>query len=166
MAWQWKGWSTIGWGLLGLVAILFSFEIVNRLVGSPPFSYGGGLGRPIILPQDWALLLLLLSLWIVTTLGEEVMFRGYLQTSLSEYYGPGVGLIGAAFLFSLRHIPADIYWGWGASASQWASRILQLAIGALIFGWIRNRSQSSVATWVTHLLLWISVIVINAVNTT
>lgn len=165
LAWHWNGWSTLGWGLVGLGLILSSMPVVNWLVGSAPFSYGGGIGTVSLRsPQGWALLLLLLFLWFVTTLGEEVMFRGYLQTALSERYGTLVGLLGAALLFSLRHTPADIYWGWGASAGQWISRLLQLAIGALVFGWIRHRSQSTVATWITHLLLWVSVIFISALN--
>jgi len=159
LAWHWNGWSTLAWGLLGLGLVLASFPIVNRLVGSTPFSYGGGFG-PLRLPQDWPLLLLLLALWLVSTLGEEVMFRGYLQTGLSERHGALVGSLGAALLFCLRHTPADLYWGWGAPAAQWASRLLQLAAGALIFGWIRYRSQSAVATWITHLLLWLLVVVV------
>ena len=164
LAWRWEGWSTIGWGLLGLVAILGSAEIINRLVGTPPFSYGGGLDRPLVLPQDWTLLLLLLALWIVTTLGEEIMFRGYVQTGLSERYGALAGLLGGALLFALRHTPADLYWGWRASTGQWTSRLVQLAVTALILGWIRHLSHSTVSTWVAHLLLWISVVIINAVG--
>jgi membrane protease YdiL (CAAX protease family) len=157
LAWHWNGWSTLSWGLLGLGLILASFPLVNRLVGSTPFAYGSGIG-PLRLPQDWPLLLLLLALWLVSILGEEVMFRGYLQTGPSKRYGALVGLLGAALLFSLRHTPADLYWGWGAPAVQWASRLLQLAASALIFGWIRYRSQSVVATWITHLLLWLLVV--------
>lgn len=166
LAWNWKGWSNVGWGIIGLLAILATFEIVNRFVGTPPFAYGGGLGRPLTFPQDSPLLLLLLTLWLVTTLGEEIMFRGYLQTSLSEIYGALSGLMGAALLFALRHLPADLFWGSGASWQQWTSRILQLGLSALILGWLRQRTNSTITTWITHLCLWIAVIVINAVADT
>jgi membrane protease YdiL (CAAX protease family) len=103
-------------------------------------------------------LFLLLALVVVTTLGEEIMFRGYIQTGLERRYGVAIGWLVAALLFSLRHMPADLYWGWGAPAIQWISRLSQLGGGALIFGWIRHRSRSTISTWIMHLLGWIYVI--------
>jgi len=88
------------------------------------------------------------------------MFRGYIQTALAQRYGPVAGLLGAALSFAPRHTPADFYWGAGAPAIHWVSRLLQLAGVALIFGWIRLRSGSTISTWVMHLLGWMYVILI------
>ena len=127
LAWSWRGWRTVAWGLLGFGLIVLTTPLVNYLVGAPPFAYGGGFG-PITPSQNWtgalALLALLLTLWLVTTLGEEIMFRGYLQTGFSQRFGPLAGLLVTALLFALRHTPADLYWGWGAPIQQWASRLL------------------------------------------
>ncbi len=159
LAWRWNGWRTAAWGVMGIVlGFILLFPVVNWLVGSTPFSYGGGVG-PITL-RDWPLLVLVLALLLVTTLGEEVMFRGYIQTELTQRYGSVVGLLGAALLFSLRHTPADLYWGSGAPAIEWVSHVMQLAGGALVFGWIRHRSQSTISTWIMHLLGWIYVVLI------
>ncbi len=161
LAWRWRSWRTMAWGLLGFGLIALSMPLVNYLVGAPPFAYGSA--GPITSAQGWAralaLLTLLLTLWLVTTLGEEIMFRGYLQTGFSQRYGPLVGLLVAALLFALRHTPADLYWGWGAPLQQWASRLLQLGCAALVLGWVRYRSGSTIATWIAHLVLWFAVVV-------
>lgn len=161
LAWHWHGWRTVAWGMVGFGLLILATPLVNWLVGASPFAYGGGFG-PITPSQDWvgalALLALLLTLWLVTTLGEEIMFRGYLQTGFSQRSGPLGGLLIAALLFALRHTPADLYWGWGAPFQQWTSRLLQLAIAALVLGWVRYQSGSTIATWITHLMLWIAVV--------
>ena len=161
LAWHWRGWRTLAWGMAGFGLIALSAPLVNWLVGAPPFAYGGGIG-PITPAQDWAsaraLLGLLLALWLITPLSEEIMFRGYLQTGFGQRYGPLTGLLVAALLFALRHTPADLYWGWASPGQQWASRLLQLGCAALVLGWIRYRSGSTIAAWITHLVLWIAVV--------
>jgi membrane protease YdiL (CAAX protease family) len=135
LAWRWRGWRTVAWGLLGFGLIAFSAPLINWVVGRPPFAFGGGFG-PITSAQGWTqaftLLALLLILWLVTTLGEEIMFRGYLQSGFSQRFGPLAGLLVSALLFMLRHTPADLYWGWGAPPQQWASRLIQLGCAALV----------------------------------
>ena len=37
--------------------------------------------------------------------------------------------------------------------TQWVSRLLQLYIGALVFGWIRQRSGSTISTQIMHILI-------------
>ena len=157
LAWRWDGWRTVGWGVLGFgLGFVLLFPLVNWAVGSPPFSYGGGIGAVTL--RDWPVLFLLLALVVVTPLGEEIMFRGYIQTGQERRHGVAVGWLVAALLFSLRHTPADLYWGRDAPAIQWISRLSQLGGGALIFGWIRHRSRSTISTWIMHLLGWIYVI--------
>jgi membrane protease YdiL (CAAX protease family) len=163
LGWHWRGWRTLAWGMLGVSLFLAVTFLVVKVVGSPSFPYGQGIG-PLTLPQDLPLVLLMVALWLITTLGEEIMFRGYMQTGLTERYGLAVGLLLPALLWGLRHHPADLYWGWGAPMNQWLSRLGQLYLGALIFGLVRHWSKSTTATWIAHLLLWLAVIIINAMG--
>ena len=152
--------AVVAWGVLGVSLFLAVTLLVVKVVGSPSFPYGQGIA-PLTLP----LALLLVALWLVTALGEEIMFRGYMQTGLTERYGLAVGLLLPALLWGMRHHPADLYWGWGAPMAQWVSRLGQLYLGALIFGLMRHWSKSTIATWIAHLLLWLAVIIINAIGT-
>ncbi|MCW4036741.1 MAG: CPBP family intramembrane metalloprotease [Candidatus Bathyarchaeota archaeon] len=162
IAWRRYGIRTYGWAvvglLLGFVAVPYG---VSWLFG-PSFPYGEGVA--LRLPEDWPVLLLMVFLILVSTLGEEVMFRGYIQTGLEEVYGPMRGVLIPVALFSLRHLPADLYWGQGASIFQWASRLVQIWSLAFVFGLVRLRSRSTVSTWVMHLLGYLTVIITNALN--
>jgi len=143
------GWRTVGWGISGFIMTLAVLLVVYLAFG-PPFSYAGG--GPIELP--FLLLFALISIHsVIVALGEEVMFRGYVQTGIGRQYGQKEGLLVGALLFSLRHHPADLYWGWGAPLAQCVSRLLQLYVGALVFGWIRQRSGSTVSTLIMHILI-------------
>jgi len=147
LAWNIYGWRTVGWGAIGFITTLAVLLVVS-LAFIPPFSYAKG--GPVDLP--FLLLFPLVSTHsLVVPLGEEVMFRGYVQTGIGRRYGKKEGLLVGALLFSLRHHPADLYWG--APLAQWVSRLLQLYIGALVFGWIRQRSGSTISTLIMHLLI-------------
>lgn len=159
LAWRWDGWKTVGWGLLAFIlGFVLLFPAVNGLVGSYPFPYNSESIGPINIVTQWYLFVMILALWIVTVLGEEVMFRGYIQTALDKRYGAIIGIIGTALLFSLRHTPADLYWGWNAPILQWVSRLAQLISLALILSLVRYRSKSMIPTVIAHGLGWFYVI--------
>lgn len=85
-------------------------------------------------------------------LGEEIFFRGYVQSRLNEAFGRpyrpfgvscGWGLAIAALLFGFAHVlaPGDPFqWGWG----------LWTAIAGSIFGYLREKSGSVLAPAVAH----------------
>ncbi len=85
-------------------------------------------------------------------LGEEVFFRGYVQSRLNESFGRpyrllgvpcGLGMAIAALLFGMAHVlsPAEpVQWGWG----------LWTAIIGVIFGYLREKSGSVLAPAVAH----------------
>ena len=52
LAWRWRGWRTVAWGLLGFGLIVLSAPLINWVVGTPPFAYGSGFG-PITSAQGW-----------------------------------------------------------------------------------------------------------------
>ncbi|MFQ6058392.1 MAG: type II CAAX prenyl endopeptidase Rce1 family protein [Anaerolineae bacterium] len=156
LAWRWRGWSTLGWGVLGYALGMAAALAINVGLG-PPFSYGAGI-QPASRLELVLLLLILVVLIAVTTLGEETMFRGYLQTELTERYGAWVGILLPALLFGLRHLPSDLYYGQGASPAMWLSRLSQLYLGAVVFGLTRHAARSTASTWIMHLLTYLTAI--------
>ena len=104
---------------------------------------------------------LLAVLWrfFCAGVGEEVFFRGYVQSRLNEAFGRpwrllgvrfGPGLIGAALLFGLVHVlnPFDYFTGEG-SLAWWHG----LATVAAPYGFLREKTGSVVCPAITHGLL-------------
>jgi len=54
----------------------------------------------------------------LVALGEEMLFRGIIQTELSESVNPNFGLVASSVLFGLYHVP---YNGWGYSLRAMAA---------------------------------------------
>jgi membrane protease YdiL (CAAX protease family) len=118
----------------------------QQLIGDPLAMPGQRLTRVAELAAAVALL------WVLTAAGEEMMFRGWMQTILTRDYGAWVGIGVAALLFGLRHVPMDVHAGLSQQAppSAWISRMLQLCAGAAVFGVARHRARSTWASWITH----------------
>jgi membrane protease YdiL (CAAX protease family) len=157
LGWQWTGWRAIGFGSAAFLLILLLSTVVNRLSGMPiPYNLPGR--SPISahslsgIPGVLTLLLIYVGL---TSVGEETMFRGLLQGQLSRRFGAVPGILGAALLFGLRHLPADIFYGhaWNATPGMWVSRELQLYGTGLLLGLACYFGRSTYASWIAHLLL-------------
>ena len=132
--------------------------IINRLVGegipyNPPEASGGITAQNLL--DIAGLLLGLLSFMGITILGEETMFRGWIQTQVGNRHGIWVGLMLAVILFGLRHLPADIYYAyiWHATPRMWLSRQLQLYAVAFCLGLARHFGGSTYASAIMHVLI-------------
>jgi len=95
-----------------------------------------------------------ISLWsflniFVLAFAEEVLFRGYLQTRLTEWLGDQRGWILTAFLFSFSHLFLRIL-----SVNMSFSRTLVSCIaifpGALFLGYLFSKCKNVVAPTVFH----------------
>lgn len=159
LGWQWTGWRIVGIGLLGC---LLSFAIAlatQQNIGDP-------LSPPSVRTTSFAqVILLLLLLFVLTALAEETMFRGWIQTTLTQEYGVWVGMGVTAVLFGLRHLPMDLYVGLSQNAplSAWVSRMLQLNTGAILFGVARNWARSTWASWIMHEGALILIVVVSVI---
>jgi membrane protease YdiL (CAAX protease family) len=131
-------WSSVAWGVLGA---LFSFAVVVALtrahhrVGRTLRWYCAQLA-PIFCKMPLAQVVLLS---LAAGVCEELLFRGFLQTWLSQLSSPLLGLLGASFVFALLH---------------WASLIYVLLIFAfgLILGFVYQASGSLLGVVVWHAL--------------
>jgi membrane protease YdiL (CAAX protease family) len=100
-------------------------------------------------------LLSILYFYLFVALGEELFFRGYVQTRLNAVFGRpfgwlgirwGWGLVMAALLFGLWHL------GWPQGAPAWP-HVLWTAFAGLLFGTVREKSDSAIASAVLHGIL-------------
>lgn len=84
------------------------------------------------------------------------MFRGWIQTQAGQRYGMWAGLLLSAVLFGLRHLPADLFYAgvWQATPRMWLSRLLQLYLGAVLFGLVRHFGKSTYASAIMHGLMF------------
>ena len=108
----------------------------------------GALSPPLRLPPDFVLLAL--SQLVVVGLPEELFFRGYLWDRLSARWHPRWRIMGAPLgltwlltsaLFALGHVAVDLN-----------PQRLMVFFPALIFGWMRARSDSIVPGTIFHAL--------------
>jgi len=157
LGWRWGGWRTIWIGLLGFVVYMVTMigtQLIGEPIGSPPQRF-----------TSQELVFVLILLLVLTAAAEEMMFRGYIQTILTKEYGTWIGIGSAAMLFGLRHLPMDLYNGLvqHAPPTAWISRMLQLYIGALLFGMARHRAKSTWASWIMHEAVLILIVILGIV---
>jgi membrane protease YdiL (CAAX protease family) len=161
LGWTWSGWIIVPVVLGGFGVIRGLNALIGRYIGpSIPYSLPGS-SSPIqanSLQQLVGLLLFLLFFVVLTVTGEETMFRGLVQGEAVRRYGPWLGLLVAAVLFGLRHLPADLFYAraWSATPRMWASRQLELYSAGLILGFARRIGRSTYASALVHCLLLLS----------
>lgn len=103
-------------------------------------------------------LVLFLTYALFVAFGEEVIYRGYMQSRLNEVFGKpfhffgvwfGWGLMLTALLFGLTHVglvsllfglSAEVTWAWG----------LWTFFGGLVFGFVREKSGGILAPALLH----------------
>jgi membrane protease YdiL (CAAX protease family) len=83
--------------------------------------------------------------------GEEIVWRGYIQTRLIAYSGTLKGLVATSLLFAILHFPVRYYQHSGVALEALASALLVLPVG-LLFGYIMLKSQNIIPSSIFHLL--------------
>lgn len=96
---------------------------------------------------------------LVAGLGEELIFRGYIQSRLNEVLGRpfrigdtqfGWGLFIASFLFGLAHIFNGVDFMRGPVNFQWTWGLSSFLSGTFIFGYLREKTGSILAGALLH----------------
>jgi len=132
----------------------FTLPLLAVLLAAAPamaIHHGGAVGRVIGVTS---------ALVLCTGLGEEMFFRGYVQSRLNGVFGRpwriltvslGPGLLVSSALFALIHVlnPArpfhgswELSWLWGVSTF----------LSGLLFGWLRDLTGGSWAPAIVHAL--------------
>lgn len=150
--WNWSGLKVLGWGVVGFGSSFGVSLLLNRLTGNQTIQYAPVGSRSFSQHEMQAMALMLLFL---PAAGEEMMFRGMLQSYITRLSGRWAGICIAAVLFAVRHHPSDIYFGLlnHASLGAWINRFVGLYLVAFIFCFVRDRARSTWASWISHMLL-------------
>jgi len=117
LGWRWNGWRSLVVSGLAFVSFYVLVKVIVWSVGgSIPYNLPGAPGEGIAInePSDilrvLGMLLGLLAFVMFTVVGEETMFRGWIQTQIGKRHGVWVGLMMGVVLFGLRHLPADLFY--------------------------------------------------------
>jgi len=90
-------------------------------------------------------------LCIVVGFGEEICWRGYVQTRLVAYVGNLKGLVIASLLFAVVwHFPLEFYLQSGVVLDALAYTLTRLAPG-LLFGYLMLKSQNILPSSIFHI---------------
>ncbi len=133
-----------GWVVAGAAVLLGIALVLGVLVELLPLSepsehqvFEIAEERPEIL-----LLMVPMSLLFVGP-GEEVLFRGVIQTRLVEFYGDAMGIVVTSIVFAAAHLPA--YAGEGVGIS-----IAILFSLSIVIGWLYERTDNLVVPALVH----------------
>lgn len=93
--------------------------------------------------------------YFFVAMSEEILFRGYIQSKLNTVFGRprsffgtrwGWGLIISSLVFGLWHL------GWSTGIINWP-HVLWTLFSGLIFGFVREKSESIIAPTILHGIL-------------
>lgn len=102
-------WRDAGAGVVATIPMLVLFWMVAQSTW-PPFERVRGILDEFLLPILAPCTTLdLLAISIAAGIGEEVAFRGLLQSGLAEWLSPTAGLVLASVLFGLAHCATATY---------------------------------------------------------
>ena len=129
------------------LGILTSGILIAALSFLAPFLSAGFVGLSI------PMIYLLMSC-IVIGFGEEIVFRGYMQTRLTAFLGAGAGIIVTSLLFVLYNFPVGYFCFSGDIPLSLLYAVWRLSPG-LVYAYAFHRSQNVLPSAILHsLLLW------------
>ncbi len=124
---------------------LVSVVLVGVLAVLSPWLGGGFAGFSV--PTIY----LFLS-YVVIALGEEAVFRGYIQTRLVASSGSILGVGGATLLYALYNVPLGFFCYGGNVFSALVYGAWRLSTG-LVYGYAFHKSQNIVPSVIVHIFL-------------
>jgi membrane protease YdiL (CAAX protease family) len=131
--------SSLGWGLAGYLAAL-PLVIVVSLVNQKIWQGQGGSNPilPIVLGNrdGIALLLFFFTATIAAPLFEEILFRGFLLSSLTRYFPMWGAIALSSLIFAIAHLSL--------------SEVLPLATLGMVLGFVYVRSRNLFSSMFLH----------------
>lgn len=144
------------------------FFVLARLLRTQPSRYGlSGMSVGVLLMAGWGIsaespvtkaLAVFVTYAVFVGFGEEILYRGYIQSRLNEAFGRpytvfgvkiGWGMVIASLLFGLSHVGL-VTWILGPSRPlTWAWGFWTF-FGGFVYGLVREKSGSIVAPAILH----------------
>ncbi len=132
----------IGWGVLGFFIAMVSAVAVLTLIMKLGLVPASMMQNQSSQPSPIEFLLMLFFGLAIAGFQEETIFRGFLQSVLTERFGNWKGNILQAAAFSIAHIgyyPSD----------AWHLFILAFVLG-IVFGWLKMKRGTLIVPWIAH----------------
>ncbi|WP_026038444.1 CPBP family intramembrane glutamic endopeptidase [Clostridium arbusti] len=124
---------------IGLISYLLFFLCI--VIIKHKFKY-------VVIPQFSFSIWSLMNCFF-TALGEEIIFRGYVQYRLTEWLGDKKGLISLALIFSFSHIFQRILLG-NMNAINIFVSLIGILPGALFMGYLFLKCKNIASTTIFH----------------
>jgi membrane protease YdiL (CAAX protease family) len=122
--------------VLGTLALSQALESLTILLGMGPGPALDWIARTMAAAPPMVVLLAVLVVGLLAPIGEELFFRGYLQTRLRRVWSPGPAILVAALAFGLIH-------------GELVHGVLAFGIG-LYLGLMTERAESVVPAVICH----------------
>jgi len=130
------------WPALQVLVVVTLVVLVTFSGGTEPASNQAGetaMENPEIIP------LLIPLVFLFNAPGEELLFRGVIQGSLRDHFGPGAAIVLATAMFAPLHIFALI-----GSLQAMLVTIAGLFVPGLVFGMVYEHTENLVVPSLTH----------------
>jgi uncharacterized protein len=141
LGWIWPRTGQIVFGVLGVAGFVIAGNLVSVLLGRNIVTeFQVDIFRTA--SAQGALPLLWLAVVVVTPIGEETLFRGFLFRGWHRTpYDAWPTIAGTALLFALIHVQYDWF------------VIAQVFVAGLLLGWMRWATGSTLLTMLLHALI-------------
>lgn len=102
-------WSALVWGVVATAPLLLGMRWCADTRWEPLSRLMRDVEEKIVPLFSTCAVSELALISVVAGVGEELLFRGVIQTALSEWFGPWGGLLAASVLFGLGHMVTPTY---------------------------------------------------------
>jgi len=133
-----------GGGLVALVATWFGTNLLAQSAGVSLADHQLG-----ALSEPGQILAFVGLSFVIVAPGEELLYRGLVQGSLREAFGPWRSIAGASVLFALNHVTALVATGAGSGLAT-AVTIGLILVLSVVLGGLYERTGTLVVPVLVH----------------